>query len=66
MAKLFSILLYAQALWSSLVVPCVTNPDNWEQCFNNHDQWLWPEVQRGIDLITERELPYAGESDILE
>ena len=65
MSKLIPILLYLQALWSTLVVPCVTVPSNWKYCFNDMDQWLLPEIQRGFDLVTGREKPYQSESDIL-
>lgn len=54
------------ALWSNLIVPCVTNPDNWKYCFTNHDQWLWPEVHRALDIITKREVPYQEEQEVLE
>ena len=65
MAKLLPILLYLQAAWSTLVVPCVTNPDNWKQCFSDHDQWLYPELIRGWELYTGRETPYAEERGIM-
>lgn len=65
MSKLIPILLYLQATWSTLVVPCVTNPGNWKYCLNDHDQWLWPELVRGWDLYHGTELPYAQEHGIL-
>ena len=56
---------YLLALWSNLVVPCVTNPDNWQYCFNDHDTWLYPELIRGYELWSGRELPYSDEADRL-
>ena len=65
MAKIIPILLYLQAAWSTLVVPCVTNPDNWQRCFSDWDDWLYPELVRGFNLYTGSEVPYAEESGIL-
>jgi len=65
MAKLIALLLYLNAVWSTLVVPCAMNPSNWKYCMNDWGVWLWPEVQRGIDLYTGSELPYSAETGIL-
>ena len=65
MDKILPLLLYLHAAWSTLVVPCVSNPDNWQRCFSDHDQWLYPELIRGWELYTGREVPYAEQHDIL-
>lgn len=65
MSRLIPILLYLQAAWSTLVVPCATNPENWKACSSNWDVWLLPEIQRGVDLVTGAELPYAEEHGTL-
>jgi len=28
--------------------------------------WLYPEIQRGFDMLTEKELPYQDERELLE
>lgn len=61
MAKLLALALYAQAIFKTLVVPCVTVPSNWKYCFNDMDQWLYPELVRGWELYTGREVPYSTE-----
>jgi len=32
-----------------------------KQCLTNHDEWLWPEVIKGIELTTEVRVPYQDE-----
>ena len=65
-SRIIPLLLYLQAAWGTLVVPCVTNPTNWEQCFTKHDEWLIPELIRGYELWRGIETPYSREADILE
>ena len=66
MAKLVVLALYLQAVFKTLVVPCVTNPDNWKYCFNDWDVWLYPELVRGWELYTGQEVPSSTEKpDIL-
>jgi hypothetical protein len=57
---------YTILFFNMVVVPCVTVPENWEYCFKDMDVWLFPEIQRGWDLYTEREKPYQEEQEILE
>jgi len=49
-----------------VVIPCVTVPQNWEYCYKDWDVWLYPEIQRGFDMLTEKELPYQDERELLE
>jgi len=49
-----------------VVIPCVTVPQNWEYCSKDWDVWLYPEIQRGFDMLTEKELPYQDERELLE
>lgn len=63
MSTLFN---YTILFFNMVVVPCVTVPENWEYCFKDMDVWLFPEIQRGWDLYTEREKPYQEEQEILE
>jgi hypothetical protein len=57
---------YFVALWTTLIVPCVTNPVNWKYCFNDWDVWLYPEIQRAWDLYQRNEKPYQEEREILD
>ena len=66
MTKFFVAWTYVVAIWSNLVVPCVTNPNNWQYCFNDHDVWLYPEIQRAWDLMTGEETPYQEQQDVLD
>ena len=66
MDRIIPILLYLQAVWLTLAVPCVTNPANWQHCFTKHGEWLIPELVRGYELWRGIEIPYSQEADILE
>lgn len=65
MSRFITLILYLQAMVSNLLVPCVVDTANWKHCFQDHDIWLWPEIQRAWDLYTGAESPYAREADIL-
>jgi len=62
----FQAFAYGYALWTALIVPCVTQPANWKYCFNDWDVWLYPELVRGWELWTGIEVPYSAEHDRLE
>ena len=66
MTKIFIVWSYVVALWSTLIVPCVTVPENWKYCSKDLDVWLYPELVRGWDLITGREVPYQSEQEALQ
>lgn len=66
MTNLFVAASYVAALWSTLIVPCVTNPDNWEYCMNDWDVWLYPEIHRAWDLMQGTETPYQEEQQVLQ
>jgi hypothetical protein len=61
LAKLIPLFFYLQAMWGTLIVPCVTNPANWKACSSDWDVWLYPELVRGWDLYTGQEKPYSSE-----
>ena len=63
---MINVLSYAIAMWTTLVVPCVTVPENWKACTSDLDVWLYPELVRGFILVTGREKAYQSERDILE
>lgn len=55
---------YGMAFWSVVVVNCI-QPVNWEYCSKDIDQWLLPELQRGIDLYMNPSSMYQEERDYL-
>jgi len=57
---------YIIFFFNMVVVPCVTVPENWNYCYKNMDVWLYPEIQKGWDLYTEKEIPYQNERELLE
>ena len=63
---LYQIYSYLLAVWTTLVVPCVTIPHNWQYCFNDWDVWLYPEIRRAWDLMQGDEVPYQEEKEYLE
>ena len=52
---------YAQSFIRTVVIPCITRPENWEYCWP--PTWLVPYVQDAIDFFTVE--PYANEKAIL-
>ena len=66
MSKIIPIFFYLQALWSTLIFPCATQPSLWKYCFNDWDVWLYPEIHRAWDLISEQEIPYQSEQEALQ
>jgi len=65
LSKLITIGLYLTAFWNTVVVNCI-QPVNWQYCSKDLDVWLWPEIQRGIDLMTGEERPYQEESGTMD
>ena len=57
---------YIIFFFNMVVVPCVTVPENWNYCYKNMDVWLYPEIQKGWDIYTEKEIPYQNERELLE
>ena len=65
MGKITVILIHLCALWSNLIVPCVTVPENWKYCTKDLDVWLYPELIKGWDAITGELCLYCDEKEIL-
>ena len=63
--KLTVILIHISALWSNLIVPCVTVPENWKYCTSDWDVWLYPELVRGWEMITKDPCIYCEEKEKL-
>ena len=54
-------MLNALSMAVMLVQMCVSHPDNIKACLTDQHVWLWPEVQRGLDLYLGHEQPYSTE-----
>ena len=65
-AKLFTLWLYLCAFFNGVVVPCVTIPENWEYCSKDLDVWLYPELKRGWDMMTDGPCLYCEEKELLD
>ena len=51
-------LSYLPLIWAA----CSQNTFNMQQCSTKHDEWLWPEIQRGWNLATGVEQAYYTEA----
>ena len=55
---------YFIKFFSVTVVACL-EPVNWESC-RHVDQWLFPEIQNGIEILRNPDIPYKTERDYLK
>lgn len=55
---------YFIKFFSVTVVACL-EPVNWESC-RHVDQWLFPEIQNGIEILRNPDILYKTERDYLE
>lgn len=60
---MLTILNYATAFWSVVVMNCV-KPVNWEYCYRI-DQWLIPDLVYAWELKTRKVVPYQTEKEYL-
>ena len=65
-AKLTTAILYLTAFFNGVVVPCVTVPENWKYCSKDLDVWLYPELVRGWEIMTEGICLYCDEKEKLD
>ena len=63
--KLFMICMYLQAMWNTLIIPCVTVPENWKYCTKDLDVWLFPELVRGWEALQGDLCLYCEEKEKL-
>ena len=61
---MYQILSYISAFFSVVVVNCV-HPDNWKNCSQPLDEWLYPEIARGIEILKNPDTLYKTERDYL-
>ena len=64
-AKLTTVLIYLTAFWNTVVINCVTVPENWKYCSKDLDVWLYPELVRGWEAITGELCLYCEEKEKL-
>jgi hypothetical protein len=57
---MYQILNYISAFFSVVVVNCV-HPANWENCSQPLDEWFWPEVAHGIEILQNPDTLYKNE-----
>ena len=65
-AKLTTAALYLTAFFETVVINCVTIPQNWEYCSKDLDVWLYPELVRAWDMLTEGPCLYCEEKELLQ
>ena len=63
MSQFYWVWAYLTALWTTLIVPCTTNPALWERCSQVND-WLVPWVRDVTEMYQEG--AYASEKKILK
>ena len=51
---------YIGTFFSVVVVNCV-HPVNWQNCSQPLDEWFYPEVARGIELLKNPDIIYKEE-----
>jgi len=51
-----TIINYATAFWSVVVVNCI-QPVNWQYCYRI-DQWLIPDLVQGIEMYLDKDQKY--------
>jgi len=56
---------YTTVFLQMVVVSCITEPVNWKYCLKI-DQWLIPDVQRGVEVYFNPSSIYAEERKYLE
>jgi len=61
---MYQILSYISAFFSVVVVNCA-HPDNWKNCSQPLDEWLYPEIALGIEILKNPDILYKTERDYL-
>ncbi len=61
---MYQILSYISAFFSVVVVNCA-HPDNWKNCSQPLDEWLYPEIVLGIEILKNPDTLYKTERDYL-
>ena len=56
----YQVISYISAFFYVVVVNCV-HPVNWQNCSQPLDEWFYPEVARGIELLKNPDIIYKEE-----
>ena len=62
MGNFYWIWAYVSAFWTTLIVPCTTNPALWDRC-SRFDEWLVPWVRDVTEMYQKG--AYHAEKKIL-
>ena len=65
-AKFWLLWVYVSSLFNMVVINSIKHPENIPYIFEAPEVWLYPEIQRGWNLVTGKEVPYQDEKDVLE
>ena len=65
-AKIGLVLAYSGAMFNMLVVNSIKYPENIPHVFSTPEVWLYPEIERAWNLLTEQEVPYEEERELLQ
>ena len=65
MDKLVTIGIYLSAFFNTVVINCVTIPENWKYCSKDLDVWLYPELVRGWEALNGELCIYCEEKEKL-
>ncbi len=55
---------YLYSVWTVLILNCA-QPVNWQYCTKDWDVWLYPEVERGVQLYLNPSSIYQEERESL-
>ena len=61
-----SIILKIINMFILVLSMCNSNDFNRQQCMKEWDVWLVPELKKGWDIYSGKEVPYQNEKEILE
>ena len=62
--KITTALIHLTAFWNVAVMNCI-KPVNWQYCSKDLDVWLYPELIRGWEILTDDPCLYCEEKESL-
>ena len=63
--KVMSALLYFSAWLQMMWTGCTYNEDNMNQCMKDWNIWLYPEIEKGVEMLTNP-CPYCDEQNAVQ
>ena len=61
---MYTLFNYLYTVWTVLILNCI-QPVNWKYCMKDQHIWLYPEIQRGVQLYLNPSSIYQEERDYL-